>query len=432
MDTEIKALFEEQAKTFEEFKVSNDRMQAEINKLGEADALTKSTVEKLNKGLDDIGEKIKSATKHAEELEAKVNREGIGAGRDRDTVEAERKAAVEFSRVAGQDVSLEDMRDYKSGFDTYLRKGDKGREPELKAMSTGSSPDGGYFVTPDMSGRIVKKVYETTPMRQVCSVVTIGTDALKGPIDNGEVGYGWVGEQESRPATATPQVGEWEIPVNELYAFPMVTQRLLDDANIDVEAWLAGKIADKFSRVENAAFVSGSGIKQPKGLLSYPIVATADATRAWGSFQYIPSGGASGFASSNPADAILTLIYSLKNAYRQNARFLTSRATVGQIRLFKDGQGRYLWQPALTVGQPDSLLGYPIVDGEDMPAIGSNAFPIAFGDFAETYQIVDRIGIRTLRDPFTNKPFVGFYTTKRVGGGAVNFESTKFLKMATS
>jgi HK97 family phage major capsid protein len=429
VDPAVTALFAEQAKTFEAFKATNDALEKEVKKLGSADVITEEKLGKIGQKLDELGDAIKLSQKHAEEIEAKFNRGGLGGGGSGD---AEIKAAADFSALTGHAVTVDDFRDYKKGFDTYIRRGPDGRAPELKALSVGSDPDGGYLVTPDVSGRMVAKIYESSPIRQVASVVSIGTDSLEGPVDNGEAGAGWVGEKATRAETTTPQLGKWIIPVNEVYAEPRATQKVLDDAMIDLEAWLANKVSEKIARVENAAFVAGDGQLKPKGLFSYAFAATTDkaGTRPWGTFEFVGTGTSGAFASTAPADAIYDLVYRLKAGYRNNARFMMTRATVGAIRKFKDTTGQYLWQPALTAGQPQTILGYEVVEGEDVPEIVANSYSIAFGDFAETYQIVDRVGVSVLRDPFTLKGWVKFYTRRRTGGGAVNFESMKFLKFA--
>jgi len=296
-------------------------------------------------------------------------------------------------------------------------------------MSVGSDPDGGYTVTPDMSGRMVKKIFESSPMRQVASVAVIGSDRLEGFADLEEGTATWVGETAARTATGTPAVGKWEIAVHELYAFPQITQKLLDDSQFNVETWLADKNADKFVRTENAAFLTGNGVGKPRGLLDYTTAATADSARAWASFEHIATGTSGGFGSTtNGTDKIIDLVYAVKAAYRQGANFMMSRSTLAGVRKLKDGQGNYAWQPSVGVLSGGSLLGFNIVEAEDMPVIAANSLSIAFGNFAEAYQIVDRVGIRTLRDALTNKPYVGFYSTKRVGGAAIHFEAVKFLK----
>ncbi|CAH1658677.1 Major capsid protein, HK97 family protein [Hyphomicrobiales bacterium] len=422
MDPELKALLDTQTKTFEEFKAANDAAQAEIKKLGAADALTLEKVEKLSQALDASQDALK---KRADDTEARLNRMQMSGG---GTGGEEAKHAEAFARQIGGDFSVDDLKSYHRSMDTYLRKGAATPASDVKTLSVGSEPDGGYLVTPDTSGRIIRKIYESSPIRQIATVQSIGTDAYEGLIDNGEADAGWVGEKQARPETDTPQWGKWTIAVNEVYAQPAATQKVLEDAQIDLEAWLEAKASEKIARVENLAFLRGDGNLKPRGLLDYPTAATPDASRAWGTFEHIGTGQSGAFPSSNPADKLLDVIYALKPAYRQNARWLTSRPVIGTIRKFKDGQGNYLWQPGMQAGQPSSILGFPVTECEDMPALAANSLSIGFGDVRETYTIVDRVGISVLRDPYTTKGFVKFYTRRRTGGGALNFESFKLLK----
>lgn len=429
MDMEIKTLLEEQAKTFEAFKSANDEMEKQLKDLKAADTVTAEKVEKINKALDDVADKIKSATKANEDLELKMGRLSIASEGDKDEV----KAAADFGLLIRRQVSVDEFRAYKTGFNAYMRRSEQGLSAEdLKALSVGSDPAGGYLVRPDISGRIVQKIYESSPIRQLAFVQTIGTDALEGIIDNGEADAAWVGETGTRAETTTPTLGKWQIEANELYAYPKATMKLLEDASVDMEAWLASKVGDKFGRKEATAFISGTGINQPKGILSYTNVTTADATRAWGQLQYIATGVSGDFAASNKADKILDLIYSLKTAYRTGASFLMSRATAGAVRKIKDGQGNYLWQPSAQAGQPAQLFNFPVAEGEDMPAIAADSMSIVFGNFREAYTIVDRLGISVIRDNVTTPGFVKFATRRRVGGGMTNFEALKLLKFGTS
>jgi HK97 family phage major capsid protein len=305
-----------------------------------------------------------------------------------------------------------------------------------KALSVGIEADGGYWVTPEMSSRVLTRIFETSPIRTIASVMTIGTDAVEFPNDlNSAVSGGWVGEKQSRDETDTPQVGTQRIPVHEQYAMPKATQKLLDDATFAVESWLANKIADIMIRTENAAFVSGNGEAKPKGFLDYASasVTTDDATRAWGILQYVPSGGAADFHATLPGDALIDIVHKIQPQFRAGAVWLMNRATTAGVRKMKDGQDNYLWSAGdIQRGNPQSLFGHPIVMAEDMPDVGANTFPIVFGDFRAGYQIVDRQGIRTLRDPFTDKPFVLFYTTRRVGADVLNFDAIKLFKIATT
>ncbi len=316
----------------------------------------------------------------------------------------------------------------------YLRRGEQRLttaerdilENHQKALSVDSDPDGGYLVTPQQSARIIEVVYETSPMRQVATVETISTDALEGLFDGDEAAAAWVAERGSRAETTTPQLGQWRIPTHELYANPRATQKLLDDSAVDIEAWLSRKVADKFARTENLAFVSGNGVGQPRGFTTYP-----DGTTR-GTIERIPSLDAATIA----AEGIINMVYSLKAAYRQGAVWVMNRATIGVIRTIRDesggaNTGQFMWQPGFGT-QPATLAGFPILEFEDMLDIAGGAIVAGFGNFRQGYTIVDRLGIRVLRDPYSAKPHVEFYTTKRVGGDVLNFEAFKLMDIAAS
>lgn len=403
---------------FEEFKAKNDERIEALSK-GKADTILNEQVDRINDTITELQSKLADVANRAA---------GAGLGGNAGDMGAIANEAKAFAKERGlPDLSVEDYQAYKGDLEVYMRT--KRASAVMASMSVGSDPDGGYTVTPDTSGRIIKKIFETSPMRQVASVTTIGTDRLEGFNDLGEGAAGWVGETSPRPATGTPQLGKWEIPVHELYAFPQVTQKLLDDSMFDIEAWLADKTSDKFIRTENAAFLNGDGVLKPRGLLTYPTAATADATRAWGQFQHVLTGTDGTFGTTtNGTDKLIDLVYSVKAGYRANANFMAARSTIGAIRKIKDGQGNYAWQPSLSALSGGTILGFNVVEAEDMPVMAADSLSLAFGDFREAYQIVDRIGIRVLRDALTNKPYVGFYTTKRVGGDAISFEAVKFLK----
>jgi HK97 family phage major capsid protein len=300
-------------------------------------------------------------------------------------------------------------------------------QDEMKALSAGSDPDGGYLLPASAVGSIVKKVYETSEMRQYADVMTIGTDALEGIEDLGEAGVGYAGEKSTSGDETTPQVGKWSIQTWILDTEPKITQKLLDDANVDVEAWLAAKVGDKFGRFENSEFVVGSS--KIRGITSYTTAADSGSGVTWGSFGHVATGVSGDFAASTPADILFDVMGLLKNAYLPGAVWATRRSVITRIRKFKESTTNgYIWQPGLQAGQPERLLNYPIARMEDMPALGANSLSIGFGNLKEAYQIVDRQGLRTLRDPYTAKPYVKFYTTKRTGGGAKNFEALKFVK----
>ncbi len=412
MEKELKEIIEKLGQTFEEFKAANDKRLEELKK-GKADAVVEEKIAKIDAELEKLSQKKDALEKRADELEKKTNRPRLG------------------SKGANGVELTEEQIEHKAAFAGFMRKGiDAGlREIEAKAMAVGSQPDGGYLVPADTSGRIIQRLFDTSPIRQIANIVTIGVDALEGIRDTDEAGTGgWVAEQSTRSTSGTPQLGKWRIEAFEQYAQPAVTQKLLDDAVFDVEAWLGRKVADKLSRTENTAFVAGTGAGQPRGFTTYPTAATSDASRAWGTLEHVATGNSGDFATSNPADILFDLVGAFKEGYLANARWVTRREVITKIRKFKDQHSAYLWQPGLQQGVPDMLLGYPITRAQDMPALAANSLSLAFGNFAEGYQIVDRQDVRVLRDPYTNKPFVNFYVTKRVGGDVVQFEMIKFVK----
>ena len=280
---------------------------------------------------------------------------------------------------------------------------------------------------PDMSGRIVTKEFETSVIRAFANIQTISTDALEGMYDLDEASVGWVGETAARTETNTPQLGAWRIPVHEIYANPAATQKLLDDAEINMETWLANKVGEAMGRAENTASVSGNGVGKWRGFLTY-----ANGTTLPGTIEQSATGVSGGFAASGAGvDIFYTVVGKTKARYRVNASWAMNRTAVADVRKLKDSDGAYIWQPSAQAGIPDRLAGYPIAPFEDMPAIAADSLSIAFADFREAYQIVDRSGIRVLRDQYTNKPYVHFYTVKRSGGDVVNFEAIKLIKFGS-
>lgn len=425
----VAAAVDEVKTGFEQFKDAAEEREKELLKKGDVDPLLEEKLKKINEDLDQKQEII-------DKLYASTRRQSImvdGQEVSRDELDAK---ALSFAQMAAKrrdksvdEFTHEDMLSYKSAFETYLRHDDKMLSAdEMKALSVGSDPDGGYVVDPDTSGRITKKVFETSPVRQYASVQVISTNSLEGLYDLDEAAFGWTGETGSRPETSTPALKKWSIPVHEMYAEPRATQKLLDDASIDMESWLADKVADKFARAEAAAFVNGSGVDQPRGFLTYDAGTTNP-----GQIEQKATGANGAFASDpDGADALINMIHGIKAPYRSNAVFAMNRSTLGGVRLLKDNDGRMLWQPSLAAGMPSTLLGYPVASFEDMPDYTTtDALAIAFADFAEMYQIVERIGIRTLRDPYTAKPYIKFYSTKRVGGDVVNFEAGILLRFGT-
>jgi len=321
--------------------------------------------------------------------------------------------------------------EHKSAWGAYLRRGDESAlaRLETKALSVGSNPDGGYLAPPDLDRMIEQRLHNVSPMRAIASVRTTSATVFKKPISTTQAATGWAAETGSRAATTSPTLASLEFPTAELYANIAATQALLDDAYVNVEQWIAEEVEQAFAGQERAAFVSGDGTNKPKGFLSYDKI--ADASHAWDKIGFILSGAAGAFASSNPVDRLLDLAYAPRAEFRQNGRFAMNRKTVSAIRKLKDADGRYIWQPEQQSGGA-TILGYPVTEIEDMPDVAADAFAIAFGDFARGYLVVDRAGVNVLRDPFTNKPYVMFYVTKRVGGGVQNFDAIKLMKFAAS
>jgi HK97 family phage major capsid protein len=425
MAEELKTIVNELGSAFEEFKKANDERVKQIEEKGSADGLLTEKVEKLNAEINRLDE-MKSKLDQIETAMAKKSASETDAPSDMD------KKAADFEKLmakrrgipAAGEFKGSDLVAYKAAFHEWMRKGDHASMDAQKALSVGSDPDGGYLVDPDTTGRIVEKVFESSPMRQVASVQTIGTDALEGVYDLNEAAAGWVSETGSRPETNTPELGKWRIPVEELYANPAATQKVLDDSMVNLEQWLAGKVADKLARVENAAFVNGDGVGKPRGFLTY-----ASGTTLPGTIERFETGVNGGFATGGSGgDVLIDAVYGTKMAYRNGARWFMNRTTTAAVRKIKDSDGMYLWQPGLSAGQPASVLGFPVLEFEDMPDPATDSLSIAFGNMGEAYQIVDRQGIRILRDPYTNKPYVHFYTTRRTGGDVLNFEAIKLIE----
>jgi len=314
----------------------------------------------------------------------------------------------------------------KGFVDGYLRQG---RESEVKSLSGAVASDGGYAVPREIDAEIARRLKAVSPIRSIAQVVQTGSAGYRKLISTGGTASGWVSETTARAETATPSFAEVAPPSGELYANPAASQAMLDDAVFDLESWLADEIAMEFARAEGAAFVSGSGTNQPKGFLAGPTAATGDATRAFGTLQFLASGNATGLGTA-PQDTLIDLVHSLKAGHRQGASFVMNAGTLAQVRKLKTSDGAFVWQPGLTEGQPDRLLGYPVVEAADMPDIAANAFPIAFGNFRAGYLIAERSVTSILRDPFTNKPFVNFYATKRIGGQVLDSDAIKLLKIS--
>ena len=320
---------------------------------------------------------------------------------------------------------------HQKAFAAYLRSGDddglRGLEMEGKAMGTSIAADGGYLVDPQTADTIQSTLSSTASIRAIASVVNVDATSYDVLVDHSEMGAGWAMETSAVSETTTPQIERISIPLHELSALPKASQRLLDDSAFDIEGWLASRIADKFARSEAMAFISGDGIDKPKGMLTYPNVDNDAWT--WGSLGYVPSETPGGITRADP---IVDLVYALGAEYRANATFVMNSKTAGHIRKLKDNDGRFVWVDGLAMGEPARLMGYRVLIAEDMPDIADDATAIAFGDFAAGYTVAERPDLRVLRDPFSAKPHVLFYATKRVGGAVSDFAAIKLMKFAAS
>lgn len=398
---EARAAMHEMMAAFEAFKGANDARLDEIERKSSADTLLEEKVARIDQAVSAAQARL-----------------------DRVMSEARRPHLA-----GGEPVGVASAPEAKAAFEGYIRSGrDLGLE--VKAGLSTASNSAGYVVPAETERAIERRLMAGSPMREICTVRTVNAGVFKKPVSTAGVASGWVAETAERPQTDPATLALLEFPSADLYASPAATQALLDDALINLDEWLAGEVEDAFAAQETTAFVTGNGTNKPKGFLAYDTV--ADASHEWGKIGHVISGGAGAFASSNPADKLIDLIYAPKAQYRPNGRFVMNRKTVGAVRKFKDSDGNYIWAPATRPGETASLLGYPVTEIETMPDIAANSFSIAFGDFQRGYLIVDRAGVRVLRDPYSAKPYVLFYTTKRVGGGVQNFDAIKLMKFAAS
>jgi HK97 family phage major capsid protein len=391
---------DEVMRLFESFKAENDQRLAQLERCT-ADPLTEEKVERINAEL----------SRRIDELALKTARPALG--RD------------DAAPAAGAS-------EHKAAFYAYVRTGEAGnlRQLETKALSAGSNPDGGYTVPVEIEREIGRRLTDISPIRGIAAQREISGNLYKKPFMITGPAVGWVGETDARPQTATPTLDALSFPAMELYAMPAATATLLEDSNVNIDEWLASEVEQAFADQEGIAFVTGDGVNKPKGFLAYTNV--ANASWSWGSIGYIATGLAGDWPAADPSDVLIDLIYALKAGYRRNGRFVMNRRTQAEVRKFKDESGNYLWQPPATANGNATLMSFPLVEAEEMPDIAANAYAIAFGDFRRGYLVVDRAGVTVLRDPFTAKPYVLFYTTKRVGGGVQDFDAIKLLKFAAS
>lgn len=391
------------ASAFEEFKSKNDSVIAEEIKKGTADVVRKDEVDRINAAITDLQEDVKAAQRSAL-----------------------------FGKVT--DAAEEAKGEYKTAYLNWFRKGDRySDEVEQKGatLNITTANEGGHAVPEELDRAILDLIKQVSPMRSVANVVVVGTSDYKKLVNVRGTASGWVGESAARSATSAPELRQIAPPVGEIYANLSATQVMLDDAFFNAEAWITAELAQEFATAEGAAFISGNGTNRPRGFLTATTAVSADAARTFGELQRIITGVAGGFiattTSSNPADTFIDTVYSMKSEIRSGAVWGMNATVQAAVRKFRDIDSNYIWQPGLVGGQPATILGFPVVEMPDMPAVATNTFPIVFGNFQRGYTIVDRIGTRMLRDPYTNKPFVQFYATKRVGGDVIDSEAIKLI-----
>ena len=389
-NAEVKALVEGLQSAFGQFKAEHTKQLEEV-KAGKSGADQEAKLEKINSALNGLQKEVEDA--HTKIASAQMGATGAGV-RDKE---------------------------YTDSFNAHMRKGDV-----QAALNKGTDEEGGFLAPVEWDRTITDKLRDESPMRQLAQVQVTSKAGWSKLFNMGGTGSGWVGETDARPETATPVLAALGFGHGEIYANPAATQQTLDDAEISIEAWLAAEVRSEFAEQEGQAFISGDGVKKPAGILTYVTGGANAAKHPFGAIKAINSGAAADISS----DAALDLIYGLPKKYRQNAQFLTNNLTIAKLRKLKDGDGNYLWQPSAQAGQPATFHGYGLAEDENMPDVAANALPILFGDFKRGYLIIDRMGVRVLRDPYTKKPYVLFYTTKRIGGGVQNPECLRALKVA--
>ena len=400
---EVKAAVEQLGRAFDEFKSTNDSAEIERRTRGSVDTLVEQKMATINDEMTRLQQSV-------DKMHMMASRPSQGAfGESLDVVE------------------------HKQAFiNGYMRKGVEGNLAGLeeKALSTTVAADGGYAVPEELDRNIETLLKDVSPIRAIANVVQIGSSNYKKLVNTAGPASGWVAEDGARIETNTPTFAEVVPPLGEIYANPAATQAMLDDGFFNVEAWLADELANEFSAQEGAAFINGDGVNKPKGILSYTTAASDDASRAFGTVEHVASGTSGDFAASDPSDILIDLVHALRPVYRRGANFVMNTNMIAEIRKFKDANGDYMWRPGLADGGPATLMGYPVIEAEDMPDKAADSLSVAFGNFQRAYTVTDRMGTRILRDPYSNKPYVHFYATKRVGGGIVNSEALKLLKFS--
>ena len=397
---DVAEAFDDFMRAFEAFKQANDERLRELETIVGEDPVTADKVERINQAVDEQKRVL-------ERLIGKAGRPAMAGGAYHAT-------------------------GHKSAFERYVRSGDERglRSLEGKAMRYGSGPDGGYLVPAETEAAIASRLRSLSPVRALATVRQVTGAVLKKPFAVSGPVVGWVGETDARPETAAGQLAELQFPTMELYAMPAATASLLEDSAVDIDTWIAAEVEAAFAEQEGTAFITGDGVSKPRGLLDYPTI--DEAVWSWGNVGYVPTGTAGDLPAADAAGVLIDTVYALKAGYRQNASWLMNRKTQAAIRKIKDEDGNYLWQPPSSADAKATLMGFAISEAEDMPAIAANSLSIAFGDFARGYLVVDRTGVSVLRDPYSAKPYVLFYTTKRVGGGIQDFDAIKLVKFGTA
>lgn len=378
---EIKGLVKEQREVQDEAAAKNESFTGEVN----------ATVAKFEEAIQAQEATVKELTAKLESIERVKN-------------------------ALGNDGSDDAAAEYMDTFKSYIKGGLTASEA-AKSMNTVTDEDGGFLVPRQMSSRIIELLVEVSPIRQLATVESTSGNSLDIIVEEGTPGATWVHELEDRATGAAAKFGKEQLPVNEMYSFPVLTRNMIDDQDRDLESWLVGRASEDFAQAEGLAFVSGNGIKKPQGLLHGATNGAANVV-------------ANGHATVLQADGVIDLTYALQSTYARNGSFLINRASMGEIRKLKDSQNRYLWEPSMQVGQPGTLLGYPVYEAVDMPAIGSGAFPIIFGNIAQTYTVADRRDVSMIRDELTKPGFIKLHISKRVGGQVVDSNAMRILEMA--
>ena len=396
---DVAGAFDEFMEAFEAFRQTNDERLIQLETRSGADVITTQKMDRINSAID-------TQKRTLDQLLLKGKRPAMEGGIITSTAQLEHKQA----------------------FENYVRSGNENglRQIEEKAMTYGSDPDGGYLVPDEMANEIGARLAAISPIRAIASVRQVSGSVYKKPFSVTGPAVGWVAEADARPQTAASTLAELQFPTMELYAMPAATPSLLEDAAVNLDDWLAQEVDHAFAEQEAAAFVNGDGVNKPRGFLNQTIV--DEDTWSWGNLGYVATGTAGAFDATVPSDVLVDTIYALKSGYRQNANWVMNRKSQAQIRKLKDADGNYLWTPPATAGAKAKLMGFNVVESEDMPDIATDSTAISFGDFGRGYLVVDRTGVRVLRDPYSAKPYVLFYTTKRVGGGVQDFDAIKLVK----